>query len=237
MDYAYISDKGLARENNEDYILINDKLTVFLLADGMGGHSAGEIASEKACRFLMEYISSRSDRLKEDPRELLKESLEVANKHVLFLANEEPEYNGMGTTMVVLYLEGRRYIIAGVGDSRAYKYSSGELLKLTKDHSLVQEMVDDGIISSEEAKTHKLRNVITQSLGMQLEVEPCFAEGELKDEEVILLSTDGLHDYVDMEFVRKTIEANDISEVANKLIQIANEKGGNDNCSVVLVKV
>lgn len=236
MEYGYISDKGITRENNEDYILICEKPNLFFIADGVGGHSAGEIASETACKFLMDYLIQRADALRIEPDEVLKDALELANNHVFDISKTKSEYDGMGTTMVILYLEDDRYTIASVGDSRAYLFDGTNLLSLTKDHSLVQEMIDGGIIDQEEAKTHKYRNVITQSLGMPLKVDPYFAEGTLLEGESILLCTDGLHDYVDMQKIRELLKDYDLKEALEKAINLANASGGNDNCSMIVIK-
>ncbi len=234
MKYAFMSDKGITRDNNEDFILISEKPPVFLLADGMGGHSAGEIASENACRFVMEKIYENKDKLEKDYIEIFENAIKQSNEHLLKMSEKDSELEGMGTTLVLLYLVDDKYTIFHIGDSRAYKFSGKKLIKLTKDHSLVQDMVDDGIISEKEAKNHKLRNVITRSLGAPQEVEIDFVEGNLKEGELLLLCSDGLHDYVDLNRVISLLKKHGVDAVEH-IIDLANKAGGKDNCSVICV--
>ncbi len=234
MKYTFISDKGISRTNNEDFILISEELSLFLLADGMGGHEAGEIASEEACRFVMQEVFEHRKKLKKKPKEIFEAAIEAANLHLLNMARENPTLDGMGTTIVLLYIDDYKYTLCHIGDSRAYKYDGKSLIKLTKDHSLVQKMIDDKVISEEEAKTHKYRNVITRSLGSPLEGKLDFVEGILKDDELILMCTDGLHDYVDLEEVKKLIEEDGVDAI-NRIVHLANQAGGRDNCSVICV--
>ncbi len=234
MKYTFISDKGKSRDNNEDFILISEELSLFLLADGMGGHLAGEIASEEACRFIMEAVYSNKEELKKNPKEVFLNAIEDANAHLIKMAIDNPKLEGMGTTLVLLYILDKEYIICHIGDSRAYKYDGKKLTKLTKDHSLVQKMIDDKVISELEAKTHKYRNVITRSLGSPMEDKIEFIEGKFKDDEIILLSTDGLHDYVDITKVEDLLKEKGIDAI-NYIVHLANEAGGKDNCSVICV--
>lgn len=235
MRYAYMSDKGLTRENNEDFILISENLSLFLLADGMGGHSAGEIASEEACNFIVRYVNENASELEDRVVEVLVDAIKAANTHVLNCAESKEELKGMGTTLVLLYYRDSAYTILNVGDSRAYKYVDGKLLPLSRDHSLVQEMLDDGIINETEAKNHAYRNVVTQSLGMPMKVEPQVIEGVLQEGETLLLCTDGLHDYVDMNEVAEFLSGGDLDFAVKKAIDLANKSGGNDNCSLICV--
>ncbi len=234
MKYTFISDKGISRTNNEDFILISEDLSLFLLADGMGGHEGGEIASEEACRYIMQVIYDQRNKLKKNPKEIIQTAIEEANLHLLDMAKENPKLEGMGTTLVLLYLNDSKYTLCHIGDSRAYKYDGESLIKLTKDHSLVQKMIDDKVISEEEAKTHKYRNVITRSLGSPLEGKLEFLEGSLNDGELILMCTDGLHDYVDLEEVKNLIEEDGVDAI-NHIVHLANQAGGKDNCSVICI--
>lgn len=238
MNYAFLSDKGITREKNEDFILINEDLAIFILADGMGGHSAGEVASEEACYFVMEYILEREEELDTDPISLFSEAISEANDYIWNKALDNPSYKGMGTTMVLLYLRDGEYYVANIGDSRAYLYLGGELNPITRDHSWVQAEIDSGRIEEATAKFHPYRNVITRCIGVEREnyKPPQFVEGRFDEGNAILLCSDGLHDYVDMDEVKTYIENCDAEEVARRAIDLANEKGGKDNCSVVIVK-
>lgn len=238
MNYAYLSDKGITRDKNEDFILINEDLSIFILADGMGGHSAGEVASEQACYFVMDYILKREEELDSDPIELFSDAICEANAYIWEKALETPSYNGMGTTMVLLYVRDGDYFLANIGDSRAYMYLGGELNPITKDHSWVQAEIDSGRIEEDKAKFHPYRNVITRCIGVEKDnyKPPQFVKGRLEEGSALLLCSDGLHDYVDMDDVKDLIENYDVDEAAQKAIDLANEKGGKDNCSVVIVK-
>lgn len=238
MKYAYISDRGRERENNEDFVLINEELSIFILADGMGGHSAGEVASEEACYFVMDYIFKNSEMLQNEPLSLFNEAIEAANDYIWEKAKENPNYNGMGTTMVLLHVKDRDFYIANIGDSRAYKFSKGVLSQITKDHSWIQNQIDKGRINEENAKMHPYRNVITRSIGLEKAVykPPQFIEGKLEDGEIIMLCSDGLHDYVDMDVVSSYIDNYDMDEAAEMSVKLANDEGGRDNCSLVLYR-
>lgn len=238
MNYAFLSDKGITREKNEDFILINEDLSIFILADGMGGHSAGEVASEEACYFVMDYILERVEELDTDPINLFSEAICQANNHVWDTALDNPSLSGMGTTMVLLYIRDDEYYVANIGDSRAYMYLGGQLNQLTRDHSWVQAEIDSGRMEEEMARFHPYRNVITRCIGVERDSykPPQFVEGRFEEGMAILLCSDGLHDYVDMEQVKSYIEDYELDEVVEKAIDLANENGGRDNCSVVIVK-
>ncbi len=235
MKYTFISDKGKARENNEDFILISEELSLFLLADGMGGHEAGEIASEMACRFIMDRIYADKKALVKNPKELFQDAIEDANVHLMNMAQENPTLSGMGTTLVLLYLDNNKYTICHLGDSRVYKFDGQRLSKVTKDHSLVQKMIDDKVISEDEAKTHKYRNVITRSLGSPMDYNLEFITGKLKENDILLMCSDGLHDYVDMKQVENLLKAEGIDAI-EKMVELANRLGGRDNCSIICVR-
>ncbi|MDO4772624.1 MAG: Stp1/IreP family PP2C-type Ser/Thr phosphatase [Bacillota bacterium] len=234
MKYTFISDKGISRDNNEDFILISEELSLFLLADGMGGHLGGEIASEQACRFIMDEVYADKKGLKENPVRVFESAVQKANAQLLEMAVVNPELEGMGTTIVILHMEEDDYTICHLGDSRAYKFDGKKLIRLTKDHSFVQQMIDDGIITEKEAKNHKYRNVITRSLGFPLEYNLEFTKGQLQEGEILLLCTDGLHDYVDLKKVEKLLKKHGI-EAIDEIAGLANEAGGKDNCSLVCV--
>lgn len=235
MKYTFISDKGISRVNNEDFILISEELSLFLLADGMGGHLGGEIASEQACRYIMKEVYQFKEDLETEPVQVFQNAIEDANVYLLNMAKEHSELEGMGTTLVLLHIKDDTYTICHLGDSRAYKFDGKKLVKLTKDHSVVQDMIDEGLLSEAEAEHSKYKNLITRSLGFPLQDKLEFITGTLQEDDIILLCTDGLHDYVNMKKVEKLLKKHGIDAI-DELVGLANEAGGKDNCSVVCVR-
>lgn len=218
------------RLKNEDYAdaLRNNGRLVIAVADGLGGHTHGEVASKLAVSVVMEELL----RAKEITPDVLKSSFEKAHERILLEASGE--LKGMGTTLVVAVVEGNRSLIGWCGDSRAYLIRGGEIVAKTKDHSLVQEMVDKGEITEEEAKTHPQRNIVTHALGVDFGFSSL--EWELERGDYLLLSTDGLHDYIDEEDILATIETDSLKEIADSLILTALENGSMDNITLALYR-
>ncbi len=236
---SYLSDKGLIRTNNEDYILVNEDLGLYIIADGMGGHNAGEVASKEACKFINSWISNKFEENRDDSfyGDLISSAINLANKHVYELSEKSELMQGMGCTVVVLFVYNGKYHIHHVGDSRAYLLREGHLSLITTDHTLVQDMVKKGNLSEEEDLYNELRHIITQSLGSKVALNIDEVVMEEQKGDYILLSTDGLHDYVDTEYIQTLIENETIDEAVKKMIDKANENGGKDNCSIVLLKL
>ncbi len=225
-----------ARENNEDSFLVLKLADAYLLAvaDGLGGHNAGEVASGMAVKtlgevFLEEYRAGMQAYL---VRLLLKKAHEMAHSRIKENATGERE--GMGTTLVTAFIGGGRAVIANTGDSRAYLIRDGTIIERTKDHSLVQELLDRGEITEEEARRHPMRNIITKSLGIDFGVD--LYEWGLKPGDVLLLSSDGLHDYVSEERIVEIVSSGkDAGEIAKELIEEALPVT-RDNVTVVVWK-
>ncbi len=242
-----ITDVGMKRTNNEDNYLINDELNLFVVCDGMGGHVGGEYASAIAVNTVEEVLSSietdpemklpQADGPVEVTREKLRYAVRLAGKRIFEKAAAEPEYKGMGTTALVLLLESGNAYLAHVGDSRGYLVRDGRIEQLTEDHSLVNEKVKAGVLTREEAKHHRLRNVITRSLGYTEEVEIDVQVKALRRDDAFLLCSDGLSNLVETQEMGEAILRNPLQSAARKLIHTACERGGDDNVTAVVVRV
>ena len=242
LDIYGLTDDGLVRDHNEDYISWQLESGLVILADGMGGHNAGEVASELA-------VSSITDALEEVLSPEIKNSCEInfkdaVNESVIF-ANEEinlhaqthPECTGMGTTVVMALFHNNTVILASVGDSRIYRFRKGELKQVTTDHSLVQEMIDNGYMSEEEALNSTNRNLITRALGIAEDVKVDVVQNDIEIDDIYLLCSDGLSDMVNDETIFSTLvkSRQDLKRGTEDLIELAKENGGHDNVSVILV--
>jgi len=232
-----ITHKG-NRENNEDAILIRklDDGCLLAVADGVGGHNAGDVASKIAVDTLDEVVKEEYVKYlsKEGLKNLLKIAYEIGHNKIK--ENAVGDKEGMGTTLTTAIIKDDGCVIANCGDSRAYLIRDGEIVFKTKDHSLVQELLDEGLITEEEAKYHPYKNVITHALGLD-ELKVDTYEVELKDGDVLLLSSDGLHDYVDEEEILEVVIPNENpKEIVEDLLKIALEKT-RDNVSIVVYKV
>jgi serine/threonine protein phosphatase PrpC len=225
------TDKGRVREQNEDSY--GYKGNLFLVADGMGGHQAGEIASAIAVETILDLDFGVADIGAELEKGILK-----ANEAILEEVNHRPEMTGMGTTVAVLLIRDQTAFIAHVGDSRIYHYARGVLTQLTEDHSLVAELVKNGEITEDDAKTHPQRNILTQALGSRGDLNIEFLALEIQPGEKFLLCSDGLYGMVDRDGIEAILKLNeDTQELAEKLVEQANENGGSDNITVLIVEV
>jgi len=241
MIYYAHSDIGKAREKNQDSFYIpkeNDTLKIFALADGMGGYKGGEVASKLAIISAKNYLETNFEKIehtKEAILELIKSSMEYANMVVYEKSKEDENLAGMGTTLELCLIYNNRAYIGHVGDSRVYRIRKNIIRKLTMDHSYVEKLVKDGKITKEEAVYHPKKNMLTKALGCGAFVEPdVMVKGFLKDD-VIILSSDGLTNMVSNEEIFDEIVA-DIEKAPINLIAKANEMGGYDNITIVVVK-
>ena len=239
-----ISDVGLSREHNEDSISWDRDMGLVMLADGMGGHNAGEVASELAVTSihdaLLDVLTPEMLETKVIKCEdAVRESVIYANEEIFEQAQERIECAGMGTTVVLTLFHENFITWANVGDSRIYRVRNAELTQITQDHSLVQEMVDNGYLSEEEALISTSRNLITRALGIAPEVEVDVTTEELDQDDVYLLCSDGLSDLVtDAEILETILEyRSDLDEAMKRLVGLANENGGTDNISVILISL
>lgn len=224
---------GRVRPHNEDAFAVDPERGLAVLADGMGGHQAGEVASELAVGTVVEELATAGD----DPPAALVEAVMEANRRILATADARPECRGMGATLVALWCRNGRFYATHLGDSRLYRLRGGVLEQLTEDHSLVQEMVRSGMLSEEEAMASFNKNLITQALGIELEIRPRVREGALQAGDLFLLCSDGLSDFVgDAQIAQTLTEDADLSAAATRLVDLANDAGGPDNITVVLVR-
>lgn len=228
------SDVGSVRDSNEDALLVRD--SVYAVADGMGGHLAGEVASATA----LEPIEELDGRIFQDNAAAvtaLSDAVVAANERVSQLAIENPDYRGMGTTLTAALVEGRRLHVAHVGDSRAYLLRDGHFSQLTDDHTLVQHLVDEGQITREEAARHPQRSVITRAIGVSEDVEVDSMSLELQPGDQVLLCSDGLSGVVeDDDIARTLLEVDGTDDTVDALIDLANDAGGPDNITVLLLR-
>lgn len=247
MIYSYISHVGKVRKNNEDYCkgeIISTKskdIGIFAIADGMGGHNKGEVASELAVeniiKFLKENLIQNESVKINYIDDILKQAYNSVNSIIYKKSKEDDSFSGMGTTLTTVILYDKKAYIANVGDSRCYLLQNNILEKVTRDHSLVEELIAQKAITEEEAKNHPRRNVITRALGTERMIIVDIYKKELNKDSILLLATDGLTGYVDKEEINDIISKdNNIKDIATELIEIANNKSGKDNVSVVLIK-
>lgn len=246
---AEVSDTGKVREHNEDAIGSNAEIGLMVLADGMGGYNAGEVASGIAVQTITELAAEgavREVRNAIDPSTglmrqtiVLRDAVARANKIIYQTAQSQTNCEGMGTTLVAAMFYDNRVSIAHVGDSRAYRLRNDKFEQLTLDHSLLQELVDRGFYSEEEAQRSTNRNYVTRALGVEPTVEVEVQEYEVEKDDVYLLCSDGLPDMVEDEDIHLTISTFNASldVVGQQLVQLSNEHGGRDNISVMLAEV
>jgi serine/threonine protein phosphatase PrpC len=228
--YAALSETGRVRSNNEDSCHADGH--VFIVADGMGGHRAGEVASATA---VAEFLSFEEKNLDMSPLERLQGGIQTANRAIYRMAEEDPGLEGMGTTFTVLLIEKGLYL-GHVGDSRAYICRKGELRPLTRDHSLVERMVDEGHLSRWEARTHPQRNVILRALGVSEELEVDLDVVDAVPGDSLLLCTDGLSGYLEDGELEAIIHTEATPEErCRKLVDAANERGGLDNITAIVI--
>lgn len=236
-----LTDIGRRRENNQDQLLVNDRLGVYAVADGMGGHAAGEVASQIAIEALEDAMSDDSWQTDGASVEAvfakLAEAFREGNRRICEAVITRGEWRGMGTTIVALVTSGERALIGHVGDSRAYLLREGRLVRLTNDHSWVSEQVRLGLLTDEEAHKHPMRNIITRALGNREELEVDVTEERFLPEDLFLLCSDGLSSMLSDNEIRDTLRETpeDPEKACRKLVEQANERGGDDNITVIVL--
>ena len=248
IEVANVSDTGQKRPHNEDSAVTDSSLGLAIVADGMGGYKAGEVASAIAAQLILNEVTAKSVQLEEHKdtektglspaSKIIRDAISRANSEVYRTAQEVPQCQGMGTTVVVVFYHNNRVSIAHVGDSRVYRMRGHEFTQITRDHSLIQELIDRGFFTPEEAAENTPKNLVTRALGIELNVEVDVQEQEVEAGEIYLLCSDGLNDMVDDEEIHLTLSkySANLVEAAQELVRLANEKGGKDNISVVLVR-
>lgn len=232
--FAGATDTGLKREHNEDAFAIAAGQGIALVADGMGGHNAGEVAAELAVGTALAILGQTAGL---GARDRLETAVQAANASVRDKAASHPRYQGMGTTLVAVLVEAKSISVAHVGDSRLYRLRRGTLQQLTRDHSLQQEFIDKGLYSAEEAKQKVARNLLTHALGLADSVPVAVAVHPLAIGDRYLLCSDGLHEMVsNAEIAALLGRGLKLPEICSALIELANAKGGNDNITVVVIE-
>ena len=244
MNYTFCTrtDPGRARDNNEDAVALDNDTHLCVLADGMGGYNAGEIASGMATAFIKSEMArwlseaGRHAKVKEI-RRALEICVDNANRSIFNASDSNPQYSGMGTTLVVAVFHGATLILGHIGDSRCYRLRGGELSQITKDHSLLQEQIDAGLITPEQAATSSIKNLVTRALGVEDAVMLDLHEHEVEAADCYLLCSDGLSDMVDDGEIASILRGESpMEQLADALVVAANEHGGRDNISVLLVQ-
>jgi len=232
------TDVGVVRSGNEDSFLLDCAQGLFIVADGMGGHAAGEVASEMAVQIVSRELGSLRGLSDGEAAAKMRSAIRKANAAIFDRTLAEHDKRGMGTTTTVMVLFSRRYLIGQVGDSRAYLLREGQLLQLTKDHSYVQEQVDAGLLTPEQARTHPYSNVITRCVGANEDVAPDVYFGNLESKDVVLLASDGLTGMLEDDQIATIMSAEENPEsCVNKMIADANRRGGLDNITAIVVRV
>ena len=230
-----VSDVGLKRSLNEDFAsyLEKDEFRIYVVADGMGGHNAGEVASKMAANEIVGYIEEKfSDETKEN---LINRAVKKANEKIFDFSRTNENLNGMGTTVTACFLTKTFVHIANVGDSSCLGIKNGKITKITKDHSLVQELVDNGSISETEAVNHPKKNIITRALGTSGKVSVDVFQVDIDEYDMYILCSDGLTNEVTNQEILEIIKnESNYMDMANKLVDLAKEKGGRDNITVLL---
>ena len=242
-EFFSATDTGRARNNNEDSVAVDAVSALVVLADGMGGYNAGEVASNMATSFILTELGrwlreasiTASDA---EVRRAMDICVDNANRAIFNAANSNPQYAGMGTTLVVGVFREGRLLMGHVGDSRGYRLRGGRLAQITHDHSLLQEQIDSGLITAEQAAFSSNKNLVTRAVGVE---DTVLLETHLHDVmpgDLYLLCSDGLSDMLDDESIAQLLQTSDVlPEVAAALVDAANDAGGKDNISVVLARV
>ncbi|HZM37171.1 MAG TPA: Stp1/IreP family PP2C-type Ser/Thr phosphatase [Burkholderiales bacterium] len=249
LEIATCTDPGMVRSHNEDSVAADPINGLVVLADGMGGYNAGEVASGMATTVIVTEMRQlltgvRPHDVDQASSEqiaarLVREQVLKANTSIYRAAQSQPQYAGMGTTLVVCLFYDNRVLVSHLGDSRLYLQRDGQLRQVTRDHSLLQEQIDSGIITAEQAKKAAHKNLVTKALGIDPVVEPEIHEYPTKPGDIYLLCSDGLSDMVEDEDIGMALHAlgGNLKLAAQQLVQMANDHGGRDNVSVILVRV
>lgn len=248
LEMVTCSDSGRVRTNNEDSVLANPQLGLAVLADGMGGYNAGEVASSMAttvlgCELEHAFGLHPPHQVSEDGKTwahaALIDRVAKTNAAIYQAASNNPKYAGMGTTLVMAQFFDNRMAVAHIGDSRLYRLREGGLTQVTRDHSLLQEQIDSGLITPEQARFSQNKNLVTRAMGVDVEVDIELSEHMVSPGDVYLLCSDGLNDMVEDDDIALTLSSLSVNLplCAQQLVDMANDNGGRDNVSVILVKI
>lgn len=222
--------QGVSHDTNQDSFYLGKEESLFAVADGMGGHRAGDTASKIAIETIMEFKNIQSE-------SALADIVQLINSKIYAKSQQSPDYKGMGTTLVLCHIQGKQAVIYHIGDSRAYLIRDGEASCITKDHSLVQEMVDRGEISESESKTHPMKNVITRAVGVQETTVPTEDIIQIQKDDCILLCSDGVSNVLADEQIAQICTDFESKEAVMRLCERAKELGSKDDITAVLIKI
>lgn len=239
MNYSVLTDIGRARSQNQDAVFATDEAVgslpnLFVVADGMGGHKAGEYASNQAIALVKREVASDTE---SEPVQIINQGITTANNSIYEEAAQDATKSGMGTTMVVATIFDHHMCVGNVGDSRLYVYREGQLQQITQDHSVVGEMVRKGEMPKEQARNHPKRNLITRAVGAEKEIRVDFFDETLADGDLVLMCTDGLTSMVEEKQIEEVLaSAVSLHEKANRLVELANDNGGRDNITIIIIE-
>jgi len=241
LEYCTFTHKGHVRKTNQDYFFVPETMhslqRVLIVADGMGGHNAGDIASKIAVESAVDYFTLNIVDEKHNIKKAINEAIQYANSAILKMAKTHDKYRDMGTTFTIAYVQNDKAYIGHVGDSRAYIIKNGEVIQVTRDHSLVQELFENGTITKEQMNLHPNRNILTNALGLEDSTQVDLYEIDFNEEDVLLLCTDGLNLYVDLAHYEKMFQPEySLEEIVNTLGQKALNAGGSDNVTIVAAR-
>jgi serine/threonine protein phosphatase PrpC len=243
-----LTDVGSVRDHNEDAISSDETLGLAILADGMGGHRGGEVASAITVSTVLETITKRLKKIKDGATDeetgyslesiAVHEAVALANSNVFKASSENQQYRGMGTTVVVLLFYDNRFTVAHVGDSRLYRLRDSVLEQITRDHSLMQELIDRGFYTPEQARKSLNKNLVTRAIGIEESVQIDIQEDVTQTGDIYFLCSDGVTDMIEDELIDEILKANsnDLEKAASEIIRASNEHGGKDNISAIMAR-
>ena len=237
---GFKTDKGKLRGGNEDSIFVMPEQNLYIVADGVGGHNSGELASRMAVGYMAQYVSLHpisEAKTQKDLRDYFRTCFEGANELVFHKSNDETVNSGMATTSVLCYIRDNLAYVVNVGDSRAYLVRDGIVRQVTEDHTYINEMVQSGLITAEEAKDRPDKNMITRAIGGDKTIQPDFFSFEICSDDIIILCTDGLYgEITEGKMARTVVKSKSMHGLAKTLVDEANKNGGKDNISVICIK-
>ncbi len=238
INYIGKSDIGFRRSNNEDAFVVKPELAFAAVSDGMGGSASGEVASSIFIETAVDVFSNARNRPVQDTAESVQNVFQLSNEKIFKTAVENTHHHGMGCTAEVLTFFDQSYVVGHVGDSRTYLFREGQLRQITRDHSIVQDQLDQGLITPANARNHSLRNVILRAVGVQETLVVDIIRGEIRSGDIFLLCSDGLSDKVEDASIREVLLLSiDLDHKADQLIDRAKSAGGQDNITVTLCEV
>lgn len=234
MNITACTDVGRVRKENQDSYYISPSKQYMIIADGMGGHNGGEVASQMAISLMRTYIDKQKPKTEQQTIKMLKSGIDEVNQIIYGMAKEDETLKGMGTTLIICYFLNNAAVIAHIGDSRLYHINGCKIELVTKDHSIVEQLIDQGSITREQAKTHPQKNMITRAIGTDWGVEPDIYVINILESDKLVLCTDGLSNMVsEEEILSLTVTTED----PKQLVDLANARGGIDNITVLIMKM